>query len=142
MPSKQVGAQRPSTEKPYKGGSASSWVKDRIVTEAMDAASARVSEESRQLTVRLHPVIAALFEGFAERFKMSRNNAANVLLACALVDAVATLPKAERDALLKKVEDLLGRPLDLSPPPPAEFAPFKMGNPFRDLIEDIKGMFR
>jgi hypothetical protein len=106
--------------------------------------SMMAEEEPRQFTVRLNPVVAALFEAVAGRLNVSRNNAANLLLGSALVEAASAFPEDQREHLRKDLEKSLGRRLDLTPPPEPEM-PGVLKSMIGDMVgvvEGIKDLFR
>ena len=122
---------------------AKQWVQGQLLAETLRSSLAE--EPPRQLTVRLNPVVAALFEALADRLGVSKNSAANVLIGAALIDSLSSLTEEERAGLLEGVEERLGRKLDLTPPPsPPEMPGMWRGfvDDVKTVVEDIKAVFR
>ncbi len=121
-------------------GHARRWVQTKLLAESVRSSLA--DEAPRQLTVRLNPVVAALFEAMSERLGVTKNSAANVLIGAALVEAVSGLPEDAREELRKNVEKRLGRKLDLTPPPEPPGVLRAVLDDVMSVVEEIKGMFR
>ena len=112
-------AEKKAKEATSSAGHASRWVLHQLMQE--QAASTLPQQEARQLTIRLQAGIATLFEGFAERFGLSKNNAANMLIGCALLDAVSGLSEEGVARLVALMQGKQGEFPDPDPAVPPAF---------------------